>query len=81
MNTSDVDVAAIAAFVVLVALGVFTVGVARQWWGFTCNASFRFIPAAKRQPVNPVQVVNVLPGTVEQPAEVPVITSAGRKTG
>ena len=79
MNTSDVEVAAIAAFVFLAGLGLFTVGVARQWWGFTCTASFRFIPAAKRQPQVPVQIVNVLPGQIEETGPLPVITTAERK--
>ena len=79
MSTSDVEMAAIAAVVLLAVLGLFTVGVARQWWGFTCTASIRFIPAAKRQPPNPVQIVNVLPGQVEQTGPLPAISTVERK--
>ena len=65
----------------LAVAGLGVVASAKEWVHIAVAVTVKPIPASKRQPRNPVQVVNVLPGTVEQPAEVPVITSAGRKTG
>ena len=64
------------ALIVLAVLGL--VAAAHEWVKVDVSASVKFIPAKNRQPRNPVQVVNVVPGVVEPTAPVESITSARR---
>ena len=77
MNTPEVITAIVTPGALLfAALG--TVAVAREWVNVTVSVSVKAVPAAKRQPRNPVQVVNVGPGVVEPAATVEPITAARR---
>lgn len=75
MNTAE-TITAIIAPCALAGFALFAWGVRCEWWAPSFSMSLRFIPAHKRQPKNPVPVVTVVPGAVEQAGPLPVITSA-----
>ena len=76
MNTAE-TVATIIVLGVLFLVALLIVASAHEWLHISGSASVRAIPAAKRTPRNAVSV-QVIPGTVEQPAATPI---AARRTG
>jgi hypothetical protein len=78
VNTAETVVLFVVLGVLLLA-ALFVVASAREWLNFSGSASVRAVPAAKRKPKAAVEVVNVVPGTVEQSAAPSI--SAARRTG
>lgn len=68
MNTAE-TITAIVAPCTLAGAALFVVAAAREWLKPDFTLSLKFIPASKRQPRGPVQVVNVLPAADGQPAD------------
>jgi hypothetical protein len=81
LNTAE-TVATIVVLGILFLVALLIVASANEWLHLSGSASMRAIPAAKRKPRNAVEVVSIVPGTVEpsQDAEVKKITAA-RGTG
>ena len=75
MNTAE-WVALFIVLGVLLLAALLIVASAQEWLHFSGSASVRAVPAAKRKPRNAVEIVNVVPGAVEQGGEVKPITAA-----
>lgn len=73
-----VEVAAIAAPTILALAVLATTAAAREWVHIAVTVTVKPIPAAKRKPKAAVEVVTVVPGTVETSAP-PIATV--RRTG
>jgi hypothetical protein len=74
--TTPVEIAAIVTPGALLFAALGTVAVAREWVNVTVSVSVKAVPAAKRKPRNAVELVHVVPGTVEPAATVEPITAA-----
>lgn len=71
MNTPETITAEIlGTLIILAALGV--LAAAREWVAVSLSASARFVPAAKRTPRTPVNVVNVLPDSAQDGQDKPL---------
>lgn len=76
MNTAE-TVAVIITLGVLGLTGLLILASAQEWMNLSLAASLKFVPASKRQPRTAVEVINVIPGTVEPPEPVAAIRRTG----
>ena len=74
MNTAEV-IALIIVLGVIALAALLVVASANEWLDIRVSVSVKPVPGAKRKPRNAVELVQVIPGAVEQPA-VPKIAAA-----